>query len=82
VTRKRRSDSLKENAREVFEAMQLSRRHAAAGLLAIGGTALPWSRAFAQAQPDAPNPTEDLPTRLDTGRDAFEHMMAPVTING
>ncbi|HEX3885914.1 MAG TPA: retroviral-like aspartic protease family protein [Phenylobacterium sp.] len=65
--------------------MLLSRRQAAAGLLAPGllglaGSALPSSRALAQiaslGQPD------ETPTRLDTGRDDFEHMLAPVTING
>jgi hypothetical protein len=61
--------------------MNLSRRHAAAGLLALGGAALPLSRVAAQALPDAPGAADD-PTQLDTGRDAFEHMMAPVMING
>jgi predicted aspartyl protease len=62
--------------------MQLSRRHAAAGLLALGGSALPLSQAVAQAHSDAPSLTEEGPTQLDTGRDAYQHMMAPVMING
>lgn len=63
--------------------MSLSRRHAAAGLLGLAGAALPLSRALAQAAPAAPiAPPEEPPTRLDTGRDAFEHMLAPVSING
>lgn len=62
--------------------MFLSRRHAAAGLLALGSAALPLSRALAQAMPDAPGAGDEPPTQVDIGRDAFEHMMAPVTING
>lgn len=62
--------------------MPLSRRHAAAGLFTLGAAALPLSRAIAQPVPDAPGLGDDAPTLLDTGRDAFEHMMAPVTING
>src|SRR4051812_35516668 len=60
--------------------MFVSRRRAAAGLLAAGAAVAPLSHAFAQPTPDTAG--ADTPTQLDTGRDAFEHMMAPVTING
>jgi predicted aspartyl protease len=63
-----------------LRAMTLSRRQAAAGLVALGGAALPLSRALAQIPLAAV--TEDGPTQIDTGRDAFEHMLAPVKING
>jgi hypothetical protein len=65
--------------------MLLSRRQAAAGLLApsllgLAGSAMPGSRALAQiASPGLPDET---PTQLGTGRDGFEHMLAPVSING
>jgi predicted aspartyl protease len=64
--------------------MSLSRRAAAAGLFALGGAAVPLSRAMAQPLPDATTVTapDEAPTQIDAGRDAFEHMMAPVTING
>jgi predicted aspartyl protease len=62
--------------------MLLSRRNAAGGLLAFGGAALPLSRVLAQPVPDAPPLADEAPTQFDTGRDAFEHMMAPVMING
>jgi len=66
--------------------MSPTRRHAALGLLAAGGAALPAARAFAQDNtatvaalelPDA----DDPPTTLETGQDKYEHMLAPVTIN-
>src|SRR6266481_3879909 len=60
--------------------MPLSRRHAAAGLLALG-TAAPLSRAWAQALPEEAALANEPPTTIDTGRDAYEHMLAPVTIN-
>ncbi len=60
--------------------MLLSRRQAAAGLFALGSAATPLSRALAQVLPEAP-PVEEAPTELGTGRDAFEHMLAPVTVN-
>ena len=62
--------------------MLLSRRNAAGNLLAFAAAALPLSRALAQPAPDAVTIADDAPTQFDTGRDAFEHMMAPVTING
>ena len=65
--------------------MLLSRRQAAAGVLAFAGAAAPLSDAFAQAAASE-RPTDEAeseaPTEIDTGRDAFEHMLAPVTING
>ena len=60
--------------------MLISRRQAAASLFALGGTALPFSPALAQAL--AEPPTDETPTRLNTVPDKFEHMLAPVTING
>lgn len=60
--------------------MSLTRRHAAAGLLALGGAALPFARAMA-AQPDAAL-LDEAPTQVDTGHDNFEHMLVPVSING
>jgi predicted aspartyl protease len=65
--------------------MPLSRRQAAAGLFALGSAALPARHAFAQAPTlaSAPEPSADeTPTQFGTGRDAFEHMLAPVTVNG
>ena len=63
--------------------MSLSRRHAAIGLFALGGAALPLTRALAQVTPKTLAPaTEDAPTKFDTGLDGFEHMLAPLTING
>jgi Aspartyl protease len=63
--------------------MHLSRRQAAAGLIALPAAA-PLSRAFAQPTvPGAlpPDPAEP-PTEIGIGHDAYEHMLAPVTING
>jgi predicted aspartyl protease len=66
--------------------MILSRRNAAAGLLALVAAGEPLSRARAQQAPaplaQAPAPSNEPPTEVDTGRDAYEHMLAPVTING
>lgn len=64
--------------------MFLNRRGAAAGLLALGAT---WSTNAALAQPpqaaSPPLPApEDPSTQVATGRDPYEHMLAPVTING
>jgi hypothetical protein len=59
--------------------MSLTRRHAAQAMLALGCLALPSGRALAQESPATP---EEPPTRVDTGLDGFEHMLAPVTING
>jgi predicted aspartyl protease len=65
-----------------------NRRQAAASLLAAGTAALPLSRAVAAplaaapAVGEAPAPGDEIPTRIDTGHDNFEHMMGPVSING
>ena len=59
--------------------MSLSRRHAAAGLLALGGAGLSFARAVAQPETAL---VEEAPTQVDTGHDNFEHMLVPVTING
>jgi hypothetical protein len=58
-----------------------TRRHAAAGLLAATAAALPFSHAAAQAIVETPD-QEEPPAGLDTGRDRYEHMLAPVSING
>ena len=60
--------------------MSFTRRHAAAGLVA-GAAALPFSQAAAQPLIEVPD-VEEPPAGLDTGQDRFEHMLAPVTING
>jgi predicted aspartyl protease len=66
-----------------------TRRLAATGLLTLAGAGfLPMVAARAQTPgvetPDAKTP--DIPdepaTQVDTGRSRFEHMLAPVTING
>jgi len=68
--------------------MSPTRRNAALGLLAAGGATLPVARAFAQT-PDPRNvaqlelPDEDSPPALlNTREDRYEHMLAPVSING
>jgi len=65
--------------------MLLDRRQAACGLLAAAGALSAW-RAFGQTPADSastPATAGDEPnTQLDTGRDPFEHMLAPVSING
>jgi predicted aspartyl protease len=60
--------------------MPLSRRQAAAGLVALSAAALSTGRAL--GQPAAEPAAEETPTQLGTGRDGFEHMLAPVTVNG
>jgi len=66
--------------------MILSRRRAAAGLLALGAVGAPAAGTLAQPGPLAPpqprGPVSEPPTEVDTGRDGYEHMLAPVTING
>jgi predicted aspartyl protease len=57
-----------------------TRRHAAA-LLAAGAAALPISHATAQEIVEVPDQDES-PSRVGTGNDHFEHMLAPVNING
>jgi len=61
--------------------MSLSRRQAAAGLFAAAA-ALPAARAFGQAMPPDLAPVDETPTAVAVGQDAFEHMTAPVSING
>jgi predicted aspartyl protease len=75
--------------------MLLTRRGAAIGLITGAAAALPVTRTWAQAaggpaQPlapaaaaPAPDPAADeTPTQVGAGRDKFEHLMAPVGING
>jgi predicted aspartyl protease len=69
--------------------MLLNRRHAALSLMAAAGGALPLSRAFGQVAPPAPaaaapsaEPADDAPTQLGATKDKFEHLLAPVDING
>jgi predicted aspartyl protease len=59
-----------------------NRREAAATLFAAGAAALPLSRAIAQTRTDGPAIVDEAPTQVDTGLDAFEHMLGPVMING
>jgi predicted aspartyl protease len=61
--------------------MSPTRRHAAASLLAVGAASLPLSRAMAQPVVEVPD-QDDAPSKLETGNDKFQHMLAPVTING
>jgi len=71
--------------------MLLNRRHAALGLATAAGGALPFTRAFGQALPpppaaappaQAPAEGDDAPTQLGATKDKFEHLLAPVDING
>ncbi|MDB5464048.1 MAG: hypothetical protein JWP23_2437 [Phenylobacterium sp.] len=59
-----------------------NRRQAAATLFAAGAAALPLSRAFAQTRVDNAALLDEAPTQVDTGHDAYEHMLGPVMING
>jgi predicted aspartyl protease len=59
-----------------------NRRQAAASLFAAGAATLPVSRALAQIPTDGPAIVDEAPTQIDTGRDAYEHILGPVTING
>ena len=52
--------------------MNLSRRSAAAAPLL-----LPAGRAFGQGMPPDAEPIDETPTEVPSGRDAFEHIMAP-----
>lgn len=65
--------------------MLLSRRAIGGGGAAVGflalSTAAP-SAALAQESAAAQSIDEERPTRFDTGADAYEHMLAPVMING
>lgn len=69
--------------------MHLTRRGAAMGLLGGAAAALPLTPAWSQVPvPTTPEPTPapaaagDAPTQVDAGRDRYEHMLAPVQING
>jgi predicted aspartyl protease len=65
--------------------MLLSRRDAALGLLSGAAAALPLAQAWAQPHepPVLETPdTEEPPTLLGAEKDKFEHLMAPVAING
>src|SRR5580765_2212098 len=60
-----------------------TRRGAAAGLLALVGAGVPLGRALAQqTAPTTLLAPDETPTQFDTGADAYEHMLAPVMING
>lgn len=61
--------------------MSLSRRQVMGGFFAAAA-ALPAARAFAQGMPPDAQPVDDTPVSLDAGEDKFEHMTAPVSING
>jgi len=62
--------------------MSPTRRHAALGLLAAGGSAFCAAPVLAQ-QPAAELTDADAPhTELDTVQSKYEHMLAPVQING
>ncbi|WP_309607121.1 retroviral-like aspartic protease family protein [Phenylobacterium sp.] len=74
-----------------------TRRQAAAGLLFAAGIGAPLARAWAQSAPreprgadlngqeprvEQPAIAEEPATQIDTGRDRYEHMLAPVSVNG
>jgi predicted aspartyl protease len=62
--------------------MSPTRRHAALGLLAAGGAALPAARAFA-ADPVIELPDAEAPdTKVGLTQSRFDHMLAPVNVNG
>ncbi len=60
--------------------MSLNRRHAAVGILALAGAMLPQGRARAQTPPEIAS-IDDTPAHIGTGKDKFEHLVAPVMIN-
>lgn len=63
--------------------MSPTRRYAALGLAAASAAALGATRAFATEQPIVELPDEDFPdTLLGLKESRFEHMLAPVTVNG
>lgn len=67
--------------------MNMTRRHAACALLGAAATGFSPAMSWAAPTPaDAPAPGPDAPaadgSRLDGGVDGFDHMTAPVTING
>ena len=61
--------------------MSMSRRQLALTAFAAA-VALPVSRAMAQGMPPDAEPIDETPTEFGTTRDPFEHLMAPVTVNG
>lgn len=63
--------------------MLTTRRTAALGLVAAGAATLPAARALAQEQPQTEQPEADEPNALvNTTEGRYEHMLAPVGING
>lgn len=66
--------------------MSPTRRNAALGLFAAGAAVLPASRALASELAETPQTeqpdSEEPPAQLDTLQNRWEHMMAPVRING
>lgn len=64
--------------------MHFNRRQAAAGLIALASAGAPLSNAFGQtARPGDPaNDPDAASTQVGVGRDGYEHMLAPVSING
>ena len=58
-----------------------SRRQAAIGLIAAAAGAR-LAHAAPALPPELPDNPDELPTEIGAGRDRFEHMLAPVTING
>ena len=63
--------------------MSPTRRHAALGLAAASAVALPATRALATEQPVVELPDEEFPdTSLGLKESRFEHMLAPVSVNG
>lgn len=66
--------------------MRPTRRQAAAGLIAAGFAPFSVVRAAAAGPllipPSGEVITDDPPTQVDTGLDGFQHMLAPVAING
>ena len=61
--------------------MLMSRRQAALGLFAAAA-ACPAAGARAQGMPPDAEPIDETPTEIGASRDPFEHMMAPVSVNG
>jgi predicted aspartyl protease len=62
--------------------MHLTRRGAGLGLIGGAAAALPLSNAWAQLPEISPALAEEPSTQLGAGRDPYEHMLAPVGING
>ena len=63
--------------------LRISRRQTAVGLLtAAAMTGLPSMRARAQGMPSDALPIDETPTEVGTEKGPYDHMLAPVTING